>query len=73
VLDHRGRVLFPVGGSATTRYVDERTFPLVFFEPGLQPLIAPDGHKPEMWRLRTSYANQAIPEIVAARAGRSGR
>ena len=68
VLDHRGRVLFPVGGSAPTRYVDERTFPLVFFEPGLQPLIAPDGHKPEMWRLRTSYANQAIPEIVAARA-----
>jgi len=68
VLDHRGRVLFPAGGSAPTRYIDERTFPLVFFEPGLQPFIAPDGHKPEMWRLRTGYGNQAIPEIVAARA-----
>ncbi len=68
VLDHRGRVLFPAGGSAPARYVDERTFPLVFFEPGLQPFIAPDGHKPEVWRLRTGYGNQAIPEIVAARA-----
>jgi len=68
VLDDTGRVLFPPGGVAPARYVDERTFPLVFFEPSLQPLIAPDNHKPEMWRLRTGYGNQAIPEIVAARA-----
>src|SRR4029077_2736352 len=56
------------GGSAPTQYVDERVFPLVFFEPELQPLIAPENHKPEMWRLRTGYGNQTIPQIIAARA-----
>jgi len=67
VLDHDGRVLFPVGGVAPTEFIDERVFPLVFFEPELQPLIAPERHKPEIWRLRTSYANQTIPAIIAAR------
>ena len=67
VLDHDGRVLFPVGGTAPTQFIDERVFPLLFFEPDLQPLIAPERHKPEIWRLRTSYANQTIPDIIAAR------
>ena len=67
VLDHDGRVLFPVGGAAPTHFFDERVFPLVFFEPDLTPLIAPEDHTPEIWRLRTSYANQTIPEIIAAR------
>jgi signal transduction histidine kinase len=68
VLDSAGRVLFPAGGAAPAHYVDERAFPLVFFEPGLQPYIAPEDHKPEVWRLRTGYGNQTIPEIIAARA-----
>ncbi len=68
VLDSTGRVLFPVNGTAPAHYVDERSFPLVFFEPGLQPYIAPEDHKPEIWRLRTGYGNQTIPEIIAARA-----
>src|SRR5207245_4636398 len=42
-------------------------FALVFFDPELQRFIAPEGHKPEMWRLRTGYDNQTIPDIVAAR------
>jgi signal transduction histidine kinase len=67
VIDSDGRVLFPPGGSASTLYIDERTFPLVFFEPELQPYIAPETHKPEVWRLRTGYANQTIPAIIAAR------
>ena len=67
VLDHDGRVLFPVGGTAPTQFIDERVFPLLFFEPDLQPLIAPERHKPEIWRLRTSYGNQTIPAIIAAR------
>ena len=33
VLDSAGRVLFPAGGAAPAHYVDERAFPLVFFEP----------------------------------------
>jgi signal transduction histidine kinase len=68
VLDSAGHVLFPAGGAAPAHFVDERAFPLVFFEPGLQPYIAPEDHKPEIWRLRTGYGNQTIPEIIAARA-----
>jgi two-component system phosphate regulon sensor histidine kinase PhoR len=68
VLDSTGRVLFPGGAAAPRHFVDERTFPLVFFEPGLQPYIAPEDHKPEIWRLRTGYGNQTIPEIITARA-----
>ena len=53
---------------ADDQFVDERTFPLVFFDPELQRFIAPEGHKPETWRVRTGYGNQTIPEIIAARA-----
>src|SRR5437879_6503663 len=67
VVDAGGRVVYPYGGPPPTRYVDERTFALVFFDPELQRFIAPEGHKPEMWRLRTGYDNQTIPDIVAAR------
>src|SRR5262245_31282092 len=67
VLDDDGRALFPAGGTAALQFIDERTFSLVFFEPDLQPLIAPEHHQPEIWRLRTSYANQPIPDIIAAR------
>ena len=66
VLDHDGRVLFPTGGTAPTQFIDERVFPLVFFEPDLQPLIAPETHRPEILRLRTGYGNQTIPDIIAA-------
>src|SRR2546430_2639793 len=74
-VEHRDEVLaydrehrdYPYGGPPPTRYVDERTFALVFFDPELQRFIAPEGHKPEMWRLRTGYDNQTIPDIVAAR------
>src|SRR6266496_3577604 len=76
--DHRGDVLafdrthhefvvYPPGGSATDRYVDERTFPLVFFEPELASFAAPEKGRPETWRVRTGYDNQTIPQIIAAR------
>ncbi len=68
VIDNDGRILFPTGGSAPTQYVDERVFPLVFFEPELQRFIAPENHQPELWRLRTGYGNQTIPQIIASRA-----
>jgi signal transduction histidine kinase len=67
VLDDGNRVIYPPGGSASDRYVDERTFPLVFFEPDLVGFEAPANRKPEMWRVRTGYGNQTIPEIIAAR------
>jgi signal transduction histidine kinase len=67
VLDGANHVVYPPGGSATDRYVDERTFPLVFFEPELAAFAAPEQGRPETWRVRTGYDNQTIPQIIAAR------
>ena len=68
VLDSDKRVIFPAGGSAPTRFVDERTFPLVFYEADLTQLTAPTSMTVETWRVRTGYRDQTIPGIVAARA-----
>ena len=68
VLDANNRVIYPVNGVADGQIVDERTFPLLFFDPELQQYAAADGRRPEVWRLRTGYGKQTIPEIIAARA-----
>jgi signal transduction histidine kinase len=68
VLDGVNRVVFPPGGSASDRFVDERQFPIVFFDPDLLGFAAPESRKAEIWRVRTGYGNQTIPEIIAARA-----
>lgn len=67
VLDGDNRVIYPSDGSASTGFVDERTFPLVFYEPDLTLFAAPGNGKFETWRVRTGYGNQTIPEIIAAR------
>jgi signal transduction histidine kinase len=67
LIDNDGRVVFPTGETPPTQFVDERTFPLVFFEPELQRFIAPENHKPEMWRLQTGFGNQSIADIIADR------
>jgi len=68
VLDQDGRVLFPPDHTADTPYVDERSFPMAFFDTELARLIAPEGKTLETWRLRAGYGGQTIPDIVAARA-----
>jgi signal transduction histidine kinase len=67
VLDGNNRVVYPAGSSATDRFVDERTLPLVFFDAELVSFAAPERGRPETWRVRTGYGNQTIPDIVAAR------
>ena len=67
VLDGDNRVVYPVGRAASKGFVDERTFPLVFYEPDLTLFAAPEGGKIEFWRVRTGYGNQSIPQIIAAR------
>jgi signal transduction histidine kinase len=67
VLDGDGRVIFPPGGKAESGFVDERTFPLVFYEPDLTLFQAPGNAPPEIWRVRTGYGNRTIPQIIAAR------
>jgi signal transduction histidine kinase len=68
LLDNANRVVFPPQGGAPATFVDERTFRLVFFDPELVILAAPADRKLEVWRVRTGYGNQTIPEIIAARA-----
>jgi signal transduction histidine kinase len=47
-------------------FVDERTFPLVFFDRELLEYAAPYEQSRETWRVRSSYGAQTIPEIVTA-------
>jgi signal transduction histidine kinase len=67
VLDGDARVIFPPGGKAESGFVDERTFPLVFYEPDLTLFQAPGNAPPEIWRVRTGYGDRTIPQIIAAR------
>lgn len=68
ILDGDNRVVVPASGVAPSTWVNERTFALAFFDPELQRFIAPEGHKQEVWRVRTGYGDQTIPDIIAARA-----
>jgi signal transduction histidine kinase len=68
VLDDEGRVIFPAGrGSAPAHVVDERTFPLLFFDEQLMSLAASGNHLPETWRILTGYGDQTIAGIIEAR------
>ena len=68
VADDSEHVVFPPGGAARLRVVDERQFPLVFFDKELLAFAAPLEIHRETWRVRTGYDGQTIPEIVEARA-----
>jgi len=67
VLDDQQRVVFPPGGSAASNVIDERLFPLIFFDKELLAYAAPLELHRETWRLRTGYGQQTIPQIIAAR------
>ena len=67
LIDGDGRVVYPADGTRPTRWVDERAFPLAFYDTQLLQVVAPEGRKPEQWRLLAGYGNQTIPDIVAAR------
>jgi signal transduction histidine kinase len=56
-----------VAGTAPSSsvFVDERSFPLVFFDRELLEYAAPYEQSRETWRVRTSFGPQTIPEIVA--------
>lgn len=47
-------------------FVDERTFPVVFFDKELLEYAAPYEQKRETFKLRTGYGSQSIEEIVNA-------
>jgi signal transduction histidine kinase len=66
LLDDTGRVITDSGPAPTQRFVDERKFPLVFFDKELLQYVAPLEIHREVWRLRLGYGNVSIEEIVAA-------
>ena len=68
VSDDNDHVIVPAGGAARLRVVDERQFPLVFFDKELLAFAVPLEIHRETWRVRTGYDGQTIPEIVEARA-----
>jgi signal transduction histidine kinase len=68
VADDNERVVFPLGGAARLRVVDERQFPLVFFDKELLAFAAPLELHRETWRVRTGYDDQTIPGIIETRA-----
>ena len=67
VIDGGGRTIYPRHAPAPKRFVDERVFSLLFFDPELARYAAADGQF-EHWRLRTGYGDQTIPQIIDGRA-----
>lgn len=68
MIDGNGR---PIGASSLPRsdvFVDQRSFPLVFFDRELLEYAAPYEQKRETWGIRAGYGTQTIPEIVSANA-----
>jgi signal transduction histidine kinase len=66
LLDERGTLIFSSHQPAPTGYVDERSFPIVFFDKELLEFAAPLETDRETWVLRTSYGNDSIAGVVSA-------
>ena len=68
VLDEAGGRIYASNAAreTTANPVDERSFPIIFFDKELLEFAAPYEQHREMWGLRTSYGPRPIPEIVSA-------
>lgn len=64
LIDDAGVGLVGMQGNDKT-FVDERTFPLVFFDKELMEYMAPYEQHRENWKLHTGYGDQTIEEIVS--------
>ncbi|MGQ0733483.1 MAG: sensor histidine kinase [Acidobacteriota bacterium] len=65
--DGDGKVVFaPAKAPSSEVFVDERQFPLVFFDKELLEYAAPYEQRRETWRVRAGFGVQTIPEIVSA-------
>jgi len=63
LLDDQGATL---SGEESGMFVDERSFPVVFFDKELLEFVAPYEQRRENFKLRTGYGQQSIQEIVRA-------
>jgi signal transduction histidine kinase len=66
VLGEAGEHVFMSNPHRTEKAVDERAFPIIFFDKELLEFAAPYEQHREIWRLRTGYGPLGIPEIVSA-------
>ena len=66
LLDEAGRVVLDSGPEPTRQFIDERQFPLVFFDRELLQYAAPLETHREVWKLRVGYGNQPVEAIVAS-------
>ncbi len=64
LIDDAGVTLLGMEGTKDA-FVDERSFPLVFFDKELLEYSAPYEERREVWKLQTGYGAQTIPEIVS--------
>jgi signal transduction histidine kinase len=64
--DPAGAVIFSSAPAGATTFVDERSFPLVFFDRELLEYTAPFEAEPETWTLQTGFGNHTIVEIAEA-------
>lgn len=64
--DQDGRLIFSSRQPAPSAFVDERSFPVVFFDKELLEFAAPLETDRESWVLRTGYGTASIAGIVTA-------
>jgi len=62
--DSKGQVLFSSAPPEADVFVDERSFPLVFFDRELLEYAAPVEVEPETWTLQTGFGGQTITAIA---------
>ena len=62
--DGAGTAIFSSAPAGATTFVDERSFPLVFFDRELLEYTAPFEAEPETWTLQTGFGNRTIAEIA---------
>ncbi|HEY7791092.1 MAG TPA: HAMP domain-containing sensor histidine kinase [Vicinamibacterales bacterium] len=69
VIDGRNQLVFSSSGAPPGRTIDERSFPLVFFDKDLLEALRPYEPQVETWQLRTGYGDETIAAIARARTG----
>ncbi len=66
LVDEREAPFFYTGREPGRAFIDERTFPVVFFDRVLMEYTARIDTNQEAWRLRTGYGARTIEQIVQA-------
>ena len=66
ILDEDGAHVFMSSAHQTEKPVDQREFPMIFFDKELLQFAAPYEQHREIWRLRTGFGPLTIPEVVSA-------